>query len=505
MNDQMETNEIETFDSGPIPVADSGRSVRRLICYLLRAAVRRVSKEKVGHHRYSNLCSEMQDALLPMLRSTGSVLGFFDAFCERFGVRPGQDESTPYPLRAWLPRETHNAFDRVDWKRVLTAIDIRVLELVIAESPAFIASFACQFVASDDWETIQLEERQFADIPDPSPPNAKPPRLPRNPIYPERYQTVWTLTSPMSHGADEKSGNVSMFRRGKTVDKLTGKHVLVPFMSGNAVRGMWRDLMFSKFLQLVEIDPKQMPSSRVHALFAGGSIEAGADSAGVNLATRRAARAICPPWDMFAGCIDNQIMQGRLRVHDAMLVCRENAWDVSRVWAPEIATHAELEAFAAGLPEASSLTTLRLGTRQAHKEFDGAEGSQMLFNVELLMPGAQMLHSFQVFSLDGVSQVTLSSLSYLLEEFAKSGAVGAQTSKGFGQVLLDPYQAKHGAAPLPPSDVFVEFCAKNKAQIVDWLMEAPKASEPKPKAQAKSRGKEKKANAEPVPSDVSLA
>src|SRR5690606_42087131 len=51
---------------------------------------------------------------------------------------------------------------------------------------------------------------------------------------------------------------------------------------------------------------------------------------------RRRARELCPPWDLFAGCIDQQIMQGRGRIGDATLVCKETAWKVHQVVAPDV-------------------------------------------------------------------------------------------------------------------------------------------------------------------------
>src|SRR5690606_17693372 len=127
--------------------------------------------------------------------------------------------------------------------------------------------------------------------------------------------------SPMHHGADQKSGNVQLFRRHAVFDPLTGKRAFVPFLSGNSIRGLWRDMVMGRWLQLLGLKASDLPTVRAHALLAGGAVAEGADGATVNNAVRRRARELCPPWDLLAGCTDQQIMSGRARVSDATLVC----------------------------------------------------------------------------------------------------------------------------------------------------------------------------------------
>lgn len=416
---------------------------RKLLAYLLRATCHRFDAERLGKHRWQNRTTEVTNALVPLVVSERTNLGFFRAFCQRFLV-----DAAEGPLESRGER----------WDHVLTKIPNKELRLIVHESPAFLATFAFA-------EPCEGEDEDFDAFPDPIREGSYVPRLPGRLISPAAYRTVWTLTAPFAHGGDEKSGNVTVFRRQRITDMLTGQDADVPFVSGNAVRGAWRDLVMGRWLTLLGLHATDLPSSRSHALFSGGAVEAGADSADVNLPVRRRARELCPPWDLLAGTTDQQIMDGRLRVHDATLVCRQNAWLVHEVLAPET----PLADFAASLPDAVECTQMRMATRHAHKEFEDADGQQMIFHTEVLKPGTQLLHSVQVYGVDGVSEVTLSCLADLLRYFREVSAVGAGNARGLGQIAFDPYAAA-GAPPLPDPEVYRTYVAEHADAMRAWAL-----------------------------------
>lgn len=433
------------------------------------------------HHlperRLSSVSSELASSLVPLVVSERTALGFYRALCARFDVDPTGADSDYGPIEAWLPE----GFIR--WDRAIASMDYKHLRLVIHENPSFLATFACS-------AECEGESSIFDAFPDPVAGGVRKPVLPGMLIAPRTYRTVWTLTSPMHHGADEKTGNVNLFRRHRAVDARTGEHAYVPFMSGNAVRGLLRDMVFRRYLELLGLKPEELPRERVHALFAGGNVEAGADTAGVNLDVRRRARGLCPPFDLLGGCIDQQIMGGNARIHDAVLVCRENAWQVHEAVAPEMG----LDDFAASLPEAAELTQLRLGTRHAHKEWEGADGVQMIFNTELLISGTQMVHSFQVYGLSGVSEVTGACFADLLNDFREHGVVGAAAARGMGLVAFDPYQPGDGAPPLPDPRAYLEYVEANRETMREWAL---RLAEPSPPPKAEKPGKGAKGKGKP--------
>ena len=55
--------------------------------------------------------------------------------------------------------------------------------------------------------------------------------------------------SPIFHGGDEKTGSVVLLRRMKFI--VDEEPTDVPYISGNAVRGVWRRLIFKDMLEKI--------------------------------------------------------------------------------------------------------------------------------------------------------------------------------------------------------------------------------------------------------------
>lgn len=451
-----------------------------MLSYLLRSTVRAIDPARITEHRYKNLPRELADALIPLVVSERSPLGFFRALCERFQVDAADtsDEGSRWAIEVWLPE------GRVRWDHLLTRIDYQDLSVIVHENPHFLATFATSPAVD-----AELEAQCFDAYPDPVSPTSQTADMRSHGLPVHSHVTTWTALTPVSHGADGKSGNVTMFRRQRSIDRLTGRLAVVPFIAGNAVRGMLRDLLFARFLHFVGVSPDELPAITAHAFFSGGNIEAGANTAIVDVATARKVRELIPPWDLFAGCMDNRAHTGRVRIHDAVLVCRENAW---LVW-PHLAPTMPLDEYAATLPVASELTQLRLGTRMAHRDLGDADGQQMIFNTEVILPGAQFMHSLQITGgITQASPVTASCLADLLSHFAQVGVVGAQTSK-LGLIEFEPYRPR-GADPLPPPSLYLDFLAANREAIRAWLLKPADAAPPgAPPAAGSKRPKKVKA------------
>lgn len=441
--------------------------------------MRRVDRKRVGENRYRNLARELADCLLPHALAERTPLGWFRALAHRFDVDLTRAHPSGFAAAAWLPE------GRIRWDAAVALIDARHLRLVLHENPHLFASFATEPPLDDALETQLFDAFAFEERP------SLPVRLPATMIPTKRLRTVWTTTAPMAHGADLKSGNVALFRRERRIDPRTGEQVLVPLMAGNAVRGLWRDLIFGRYLQAIGLQATDLPAkTRAHAMLAGGSLDQGADTAAVNVAARRRARTACPPWDLFAGCVDAQIMAGAARINDAVLVCAENAWLVHALIAPGV----DLDTLAHTLRPAAELTTLRLLTRHAHKELPDTDGSQMLVNTELVVAGAQWVHSLTTYKLDGVSELTLSCLADLLAVFAEDSYVGAGSARGYGSIAFDPYTNGAGESGLPSPEIYRTWLRDFRAEARAWALgepdpHAPAAPPPTEGAKKPPRGK----------------
>lgn len=433
-------------------------SARRLLAYLLRALMLRVDEGSVGRVRYASLPSELSSCLIPTIVAERTMVGFWRSLCNRFSVDIHSTmigaSHKQYALEAWLPDGW------IRWDSALAAIEYEHAKLVIRENPDVLAAFASRRPFSID-DAIE-DDSVLASMPTPESERLEP-CLPRKfDASPRDFVATWTLLSPMAHGSDQKSGNVTLFRRQPAVDCRTGRIEQVPFLSGNAIRGQWRDMVMGRWLDMLGVAWADVPTARAHALLAGGSVESGADSTMVNAGARRDARRACPPLDLFGGVIEQQIMHGRLRVHDASLVCREQAWLVHSSVSPDT----DLNTFANGLPPSSECTRLRQKVRNAHREIDNSDGIQMLVNVEHLIPGTRMVHSFQLWGLDGVSEVTKSCMADLLDQFALSSIVGAMSSSGCGRISIDGYQGP----TLPHQHVYIDYVRENAEEMKSWLL-----------------------------------
>jgi hypothetical protein len=392
--------------------------------------------------------------LAPLMVSERTLLGFYRAFCERFGVDPTGADSQYGPIDVWLTE------GRCRWDRVVAALSYRDCLALVHESPDLIASYACDHYAAEN------EDAMFEEFSDTERGEQHKPELPGSLLQPNSYVTTWTLTSPMHHGADVKHGNVNMFRRKRVFDAITGEAAYVPFVAGNAVRGLMRDMIMGRWLQLIGLKTDEIPTARAHAILSGGAVQKGADTGTVQNDVRRRARMLCPAWDLLAGCTDQQIMGSRVRIGDANLVCRENAWKMVELLSPG----AEPEAFRESLRYASEQTSLRLGTRHKHADIPDADGVQMLWNTELLTEGAQMTHSVQLWGIDGVDPVTQACLADWLQDFRSVAVVGAGAARGMGHIAFDPYRPLTGASVLPDPSIYLEYVAAHKAEMQDWAM-----------------------------------
>lgn len=464
-----------------------------LLSYLVRALVRRIDRAAMSAARVRDLQREVMDALYPIAISTRTVTQFASSFADRFcvtlpgGAYDGTDgrEHTAAPVYLLVPRvyttglrlvEMEHARARPEvacyrWDVACKAIDFEALRMLIHESPAAIVTFA--FAGDDESDATLFAP--IAGAPEAAPFTAP---LPAQVLTPRAFRTVWTLTSGLAHGGDQSRGNVVLFRRERRIDPTTGQEHLVPLFSGNAKRGILRDIGGGLLCQAGAVSPRELPPRVAHALFAGGTIEAGADGADVDLALRRRLRDLLPFWDVFGGVWSQQVMSGLLRSHDPVIVCRENAWLVHARLAPTLpdGSPMPLDAFRASLRPADDLMQLRFATRMADRDLADAEGVQMIWNTEVLLPGTQIADSFQLAGLAGVGALSQSFVAYLLEEFRARAQIGAGNARGHGQFACDPYESGPGEAPLPSSAIYLAWIAEHREEVRALLLAGGKVA-----------------------------
>jgi hypothetical protein len=474
----------------PSLVPNNRAGARWMLAWLLRAV--RVSLPdgtEADRRRRRDFGSELAGVLPALAVTTQSPLEFFFKLCGRWDADP-VGSSDGYTLEAWTPRGA------IPWYLAVSRLTIEHVRAVVQENPHLLGQFAVKWNETDaeDLEDDALLASLATTTPEESRPTLAALVPKGDAIAPREYFSLWTATGPCHHGADSKQGNFAAFRRAPAIDFVTGETVEVPFLSGNSVRGAWRDLAMKRTCELLGLDPRTLAPNVSQSLFAGGTIESGADTAKIDNRLRRRLRDLLPAWDLFGGNMSGQMMAGRLRVSDAVLVCKQNAWTVSRVACPGMPLAEVRDA----LKDAVELMAIRQLTRRDHPEYRGEDtesGSmQMITQTEVVIRDAQWVHRFSLYGNEGVAPLTQSCMADLLEEFAAIGGwLGASGARGFGSVLVHGYQARELPA-LASSDLYADHVEKHKDELVALLGECAKGaggSDPEAKSKPASKGVKK--------------
>lgn len=424
------------------------------VAHALRAMRMEIRKGRVSDYRYANLGDELSTALRGEHRAGMSAATWFGNLCARWNVSAaGDSDNNSAPLRV------RTADGPVRWDVALAPVRRTHLERIVGEYGALLATFA--MAAPSDSDDLVLEAIDAPDeVPDPWVYEA-----PEGAIYPQRHHAVWTCASPLAHGADEKDGNVQRFRVEARFDELTGKVSDIPFVSGNSIRGLMRDLLMTDEARRVGVRAEEMRPVVAHARLSGGQIASGADAAGVLRPLRKRWRSISPATDLLGGILEEtQPLAGWLRCFDLVPVCRETAARVARVVSPGV----DPRELAPRLPCAADLFETRQLVRSSHRELEGSEehGGQMLARMEVIRAGTRWVHAVALTGqLGDVPDVVRAALVHGLSLLRENGTVGAGAARGLSDVEIGDYAPELGTA-----DAYLEHLEKNREALRDLLL-----------------------------------
>lgn len=268
------------------------------------------------------------------------------------------------------------------------------------------------------------------------------------------------LLSPLSHGADTKAGNATLFRRRQAITP-GGSLLDLPFYGGNALRGQIRDLLADHFLQALGLTPRRDTPPCViwffHMLYAGGVLEeqskasTALEAINATLGNKGALRTdgvrlfrdTLPGLSLLGAAVGNKILPGRIYVSDLRPHCRE--WGL-------------------GDAPASTLMGWEYLTRRDDYEGRGSEDTHrgMIATTEVLKAGVVMSGGIDI---DGhATELERSALGTGLDLLARKGLLGADNRRGFGKAAVRLTDA-------PDPATYNAFLAENKAQIIAFLNE----------------------------------
>ena len=265
-----------------------------------------------------------------------------------------------------------------------------------------------------------------------------------------RIEGYITAQSPIHHGGDEKAGNQSLIRRQSYI--VDNSVIEVPVISGNAIRGVLRRMIWDDLLERVGYTLTNMKI--YHMLFTGGILEAvdSKDSGLIDIDMKKRLRAELPPLAVLGTALGNQMFEGKLKCAIAQPICSE-----LKDFLPD------------GLPVQPSTSIYELvsfdfmtrldDVKEARQEGEAAH--QMLMNFEVINPGTVFVHSF---ALDNPNEVEKAVLARALNLWRESPYVGGKSGVGYGNVKIN-YELSDDSA-------YLDFIENNKEQIcttLNWL------------------------------------
>lgn len=237
-----------------------------------------------------------------------------------------------------------------------------------------------------------------------------------------KLRGIVNAVTPICHFGDEKTGSTPILRSLTIWDPEQQQHVRMPFISGNAVRGILRRLCMRDFLERIGYADDAVKLH--HALFTGGLLESTADASGgkLDLELRRLIRDALPPLALFGTAIGNQIVDSCLKVGHLMPLCREYASNLLDVDDPR--KHESIRTFT------EQCFATRRDDLRAERE-DDEQARQMKIEFEVFTAGTGFRHSF---TLVYANEVEAGCLAYTLGLWEAQPFIGGKSSSGYGEI-----------------------------------------------------------------------
>lgn len=273
----------------------------------------------------------------------------------------------------------------------------------------------------------------------------------------EIFKGNLTALSPIHHGGSEDYGTTKLILSlpNVCINPLNGKEEvdMIPAIHGNAIRGYLRRLIMDDFLTLLDY---QLDSKKVyHFLFTGGILEAldPKDKGAINLKLKKKIRETIPPISLLGSALGNQMIQGKLKVGIADIVCAETKHYIEDVD----------DAFSAYNLKSSDFGT-RLDDLKDNSEKDADEQStQMKYEFEVLIRGTRFTHEFV---LEDCNEVEKACFNRMFQLWQERPYLGGKSGTGYGKVKLDYPDLKDA-----DDTAYLDFINDNKEDITAFLDE----------------------------------
>ena len=269
----------------------------------------------------------------------------------------------------------------------------------------------------------------------------------------EVFKGNLTALSPIHHGDSSDYGTTKLILSLPTVivNPVTGEKEVdnIPTIHGNAIRGYLRRLIMDDFL--TQLDYELNSKKVYHFLFTGGLLEAldSKDKGAINLTLKKEIRDNIPPISLLGSALGNQMIQGKLKVGMADIVCSE-----TKLYHTDF--NNDFSAY--------NLKAIDFGTRlddlKEERNEDG-QAHQMKYEFETLIRGTKFTHEFV---LENCNNIERACFRRMFDLWNERPYIGGKSSTGYGKVKLDyPDISKLS------SESYITFLKDNSSSICNFL------------------------------------
>jgi hypothetical protein len=275
-----------------------------------------------------------------------------------------------------------------------------------------------------------------------------------------------TVLQALSHGADTKAGNATLFRRAKVRGGME-----LPFFSANAIGGIMRDLLADHFtiamgFKVDRADPI-WDTWFFHLLYSGGIMQdgyipkefervlTGATAGTVRSDGVRQLRSMLPFFSVLGG-VGKHPIEGYVFINDLRPVCIE--WGNGG----EKSVNSMMDWRYLTRPDDYEGRTSKAQKEAGDTISDDTQNTSMLANTECLQEGEVLEGGFFLSShMTEIERAALYKGLILLKEY---GYLGAKGHRGYGLCAIN-YQTDLAIDPKPYDD----YLAANKDEIIGYL------------------------------------
>ena len=315
------------------------------------------------------------------------------------------------------------------------------------------------------------------------------------------WEGIITALSSIVHNGGQSFGINSKLRREKFVQP-DGSVEEVPVISGNALRGMLRDVGMAHMCRALgygEPDedgrPRGLSLAAFYFLFSGGALES-TGSRGLDIDRARQVASLIPLVGVFGGAMGNMIMPGKAKIGKAIPICQETAHILPERYAARAVTsvweytqeemytrkddekHEHKRQLIAPdvrrlLDDERRVKALKVG--RGEPQADTGQHQQMMYYVESIAAGTPL---YWKIVLDDVTPVELEAVATMLVAFSRQPYIGGKSAVGLGEVSVSFDQwmtidsratATGSAVALPVGAAYAEHLRERGDDIRSWL------------------------------------